>query len=85
MRAGDKVIFKYPERSMWNDTKEGIASGYLVVGGEHVIEEICENMDGFGPSVRLSHPFSDDDPWWVSAECCELIRKVSKRNLPEWW
>ena len=77
-KCGDKVVFKYPERSTWSDTPMAISEGVLTVGGVYKVRD----MDGSKTVCLFGNP--GKGYWSLSAACVVLFPKI-KRNLPNWF
>jgi hypothetical protein len=78
------VVLRWPERSRWTDTVEGVDCGNLIVGRIYKVVAVEDHYD-YGPSVHLeTGPFRT---WGLGNDAIEhyVVRKPVVRRLPAWF
>lgn len=89
-KVGDRVIIKYPERSTWNDTIQGLQDGYINQTSVYIITRLePESVQGNSAWIE---PLTQDEEmplgeWGLGilalAPWAEVPKR--KRSLPDWF
>ncbi len=83
-KPGDIVVFKYPEKITWDDTKFAVSDGTLKINTQYKVAAYGDQSyyggRDFGLSVCLITKKGD---WWVGIQ--SVIPLKPKRALPDWF
>lgn len=82
-KEGEMAILRWPEKSTWSDTLDGVDSGILVIGEKYEVLRVYDRGQGEGMSVELY--LGKGRVWGLSLSCMQKIGGKSKRNLPDWF
>lgn len=81
---GDMVVLKWPNKSRWPDTMQGVNNGTLVVGKQYEVVDI-HHTHSYGGTYEVSLRIHENGrSWMLTYEALELVGKI-KYNLPDWF
>ena len=85
VKPGDKIIFRYPMRSTWDDTKYAVDEGFLISGKTYVVSRgpvVYGPYMGDSVFVHITDKHGRPVEWGLSLACFEV---PPLRKLPDWW